>query len=65
MLEIEVEVETEFTDDEKDLIQFTTERKKGRILHRVYLKPSKEKVRDELTSFAVCGDFACWRAQTA
>lgn len=36
-----------------------------RNLHRVYLRPSKNKDRDELTNFAICGDYACWRASNA
>ena len=29
------------------------------------MRPSKDKERDELTNFAICGDYACWRAANA
>ena len=38
---------------------------KGRKLYRIFLRPSKDKERDELTNFAICGDYACWRAGNA
>lgn len=50
--------------EDKDLIFFETQHHKGRMLTRIFLRPSIEKPQDResFTQFVICGDYLCWRA---